>query len=159
MQHDLIIIGGSYAGMAAALQLLRARRSVLVIDAGQRRYRFASHSHGFLGQDGIDPAEIAQTARRQLEAYPTLSWVESEAVAIDGAMDRFAVTTQAGQTYQGKRILLATGVTDELPEIDGLAKRWGSPFFIVHIATAMSLTKARSASLRRARCRRTKQSC
>ena len=55
MQHDVVIIGGSYAGMAAALQLLRARKKVLVIDAGERRNRFASHSHGFLGQDGRDP--------------------------------------------------------------------------------------------------------
>ena len=68
MQHDVVIIGGSYAGMAAALQLLRARKKVLVIDAGERRNRFASHSHGFLGQDGRDPAEIASSARAQLEA-------------------------------------------------------------------------------------------
>ncbi|WP_244152120.1 FAD-binding protein [Sulfitobacter dubius] len=64
MLHDVIIIGGSYAGMAASLQLLRARRSVLVIDAGKRRNRTASHSHGFLGQDGVDPAVIASDARR-----------------------------------------------------------------------------------------------
>ena len=84
MQHDVIAIGGSYAGMAASLQLLRARRSVLVIDAGLRRNRFASHSHGFLGQDGIDPARIASTAREQLEAYPTLTWVEGAAEAVSG---------------------------------------------------------------------------
>ena len=59
MHHDVIVIGGSYAGMAATLQLVRARRSVLVIDAGERRNRFASHSHGFLGQDGVPPGEIA----------------------------------------------------------------------------------------------------
>ena len=53
MHYDVIIVGGSYAGMAAALQLVRARRSVLMIDAGERRNRFASHSHGFLGQDGV----------------------------------------------------------------------------------------------------------
>ena len=57
MHYDVIVIGGSYAGMAAALQLLRARKSVLVIDAGERRNRSASHSYGFLGQDGVDPAE------------------------------------------------------------------------------------------------------
>ncbi len=73
MQQDVIIIGGSYAGMAAALQLLRARRRVAIIDEGIRRNRFASHSHGFLGQDGIDPAEIAATARAQLSKYPTLT--------------------------------------------------------------------------------------
>lgn len=63
MNHDVIVVGGSYSGMAATLQLVRARRSVLVIDAGQRRNRFASHSHGFLGQDGVPPGEIAANAR------------------------------------------------------------------------------------------------
>lgn len=89
MQHDVIVIGGSYAGMAAALQLLRARRSVLIVDAGQRRNRFASHSHGFLSQDGADPAEIARTARRQLEAYPTLSWIDGTAAAASGERTAF----------------------------------------------------------------------
>lgn len=57
--QDVIVVGGSYAGMAAALQLLRARRSVTIVDEGLQRNRFASHSHGFLGQDGVDPATIA----------------------------------------------------------------------------------------------------
>lgn len=70
---DVIVIGGSYAGMAAALQLLRARRKVLVVDAGQRRNRFSSTSHGFLGQDGVDPAVIWANARDQLLGYPTLT--------------------------------------------------------------------------------------
>lgn len=129
MQHDVIIIGGSYAGMAAGLQLLRARRTVLVIDAGLRRNRFTSHSHGFLGQDGVDPAEIARVAREQLTAYPTLTWIEGEAVKITGDRDSFVVGTASGPSHQGARILLATGVTDALPEIDGLAERWGRSVF------------------------------
>jgi thioredoxin reductase len=72
--EDMIVIGGSYAGMAAALQLVRARRRVAVIDARVRRNRFASHSHGFLGQDGVDPAQLWAEAQRQLLAYPTLPW-------------------------------------------------------------------------------------
>ncbi len=129
MQHDVIVIGGSYAGMAAALQLLRARRQVLVIDAGLRRNRFASTSHGFLGQDGTDPAEIAATARRQLRTYPTLTWTEGEAVALAGARDRFTVTTAAGDVHAGRRVLLATGVADALPAVEGLAERWGRSVF------------------------------
>ncbi|TDN15166.1 thioredoxin reductase, partial [Lactobacillus crispatus] len=74
MQYDAIIVGGSYAGMAAGLQLARARRQVLVIDAGQRRNRFATESHGFLGQDGKPPELIAGEARAQLLAYPTVRW-------------------------------------------------------------------------------------
>lgn len=129
MQHDVIVIGGSYAGMAATLQLVRARRSVLVIDAGERRNRFASHSHGFLGQDGVPPGEIAGNARRQLEAYPTLSWLEGRAEAITGQVDEFTVTTSDGASHQGRRILLATGVADQLPAVDGLAERWGKAVF------------------------------
>lgn len=129
MQHDVIIVGGSYAGMAAALQLLRARRKVLVIDAGQRRNRFASHSHGFLGQDGVDPAEIAATARRQLEAYPTLTWIDGTAEAASGTKDVFAVSVKGGESHEARRLLFATGVADGLPEIEGLAERWGRSVF------------------------------
>ena len=129
MNHDVIVVGGSYSGMAAALQLLRARRSVLVIDAGERRNRFASHSHGFLGQDGMPPGDIAANARRQLQAYPTLTWREARVETVTGQADAFTVTTTDGESYRGRRLLLATGVADELPEIDGLAPRWGKTVF------------------------------
>jgi thioredoxin reductase len=129
MNHDVIVIGGSYAGMAAALQLLRARRKVLVIDAGQRRNRFAEVSHGFLGQDGVDPAEIASKAREQLQAYPTLTWVEGLATRAEGEKDAFAVTTAAGVRHDARRLLFATGVSDALPAIEGLGERWGKSVF------------------------------
>ena len=128
MNYDVIVIGGSYAGMAAALQLLRARRSVLIIDAGLRRNRNASHSHGFLGQDGADPAELARTARAQLMAYPTLTWLEGEAEQATGSTDAFQVTVK-GNTHSGKRLLFATGVSDELPDIPGMRERWGRSVF------------------------------
>ena len=79
LPYDIAVIGGSYAGMAAALQAARARRKILVIDAGQRRNRFASHSHGLLTQDGAAPAAIAAEGRRQLENYPNLVWREGRA--------------------------------------------------------------------------------
>jgi thioredoxin reductase len=129
MMHDVIIAGGSYAGMAAALQLLRAHKTVLVIDSGERRNRFADLSHGFLGQDGVAATEIASTARKQLMAYPTLTWVEGRAIEISGGKDDFTVTTADGQTHQGRRVLLATGLADQLPEIAGLAERWGKSVF------------------------------
>ncbi|MCS0494381.1 NAD(P)/FAD-dependent oxidoreductase [Ancylobacter sp. MQZ15Z-1] len=127
--HDVIIIGGSYAGMAVALQLVRARRQVLVIDAGRRRNRFADASHGFLGQDGADPAEIARTAREQLSAYPTLDWIEGTAAGASGMRDAFHVTTTDGARHEGRRLLFATGVSDALPSIHGLAERWGRSVF------------------------------
>ncbi|SCB37079.1 NAD(P)/FAD-dependent oxidoreductase [Rhizobium hainanense] len=129
MTHDVIVIGGSYAGMAAALQLLRARRKVLVIDAGKRRNRFAEESHGFLGQDGVNPGEIARKAREQLFAYPTLSWIEGMAEQAEGEKDAFVVTTADGARHDGRRLLFATGVSDALPEIEGLGERWGKSIF------------------------------
>ncbi|AFC86597.1 NAD(P)/FAD-dependent oxidoreductase [Frateuria aurantia] len=129
MHYDVIVIGGSYAGMAAALQLVRARRAVLVIDAGERRNRFASHSHGFLGQDGVPPSEIAASARRQLDAYPTLTWLEGRVEAVTGRADEFTVATSDGGSHHGRRILLATGVADQLPAVEGLAERWGKSIF------------------------------
>lgn len=143
MHYDVIAIGGSYAGMAAALQLVRARRSVLVIDAGERRNRFASHSHGFLGQDGVDPGEIAANARRQLEIYPTLSWLEGRAEDVSGQVDDFTVTTANGESHRGRRILLALGVTDQLPPIAGLAERWGKAVFHCPYCHAYELGKGR----------------
>ncbi|GAA5236251.1 Rrf2 family transcriptional regulator [Verticiella sediminum] len=96
MHHDVIVIGESYAAMAAALQLVRARRSVQVIDAGERRKRFGSHSHGFPGQDGVPPGESAVNARGRREAMA-------------GRVDEFTVKTSDGGSHRGRRILLATG--------------------------------------------------
>lgn len=127
--QDVIVIGGSYAGMAAALQLARARRKVTVIDAGQRRNRFANHSHGFLGQDGADPAVIWAEARRQLLAYPTVGWIEGKATAITGSKDEFRIVVDDGDAFAGRRVLLALGVTDTLPDIPGLPERWGKTVF------------------------------
>ncbi|HEU4564227.1 MAG TPA: FAD-dependent oxidoreductase, partial [Gemmatimonadaceae bacterium] len=88
--HDVAIVGGSFAGLSAAMQLARARRRVLVIDAGRPRNRFAHASHGFLGQDGRTPAEILETARAQLLAYPTAELRRDEATragACDGGFE------------------------------------------------------------------------
>ena len=129
MTHDVIVVGGSYAGMAAALQIARARRKVLVIDAGQRRNRFAAHAQGFLGFDGVPPDQIAATARAQLLRYDSVTWVEGEAVAVTGGPDAFEVTLAGGSRHQGRRLVLATGVRDRLPDIPGLAERWGKSVF------------------------------
>ena len=79
MDYDVIVVGGSYAGLAAALQLGRARRRVLVIDEGQPRNRFAKSSHGFLTQDGASPNEIAARGRAEVMAYPTVEWKQGRA--------------------------------------------------------------------------------
>lgn len=128
--YDVVIVGGNFAGLSAAMQLVRARRNVALVDAGQPRNRFAPASHGFLGQDGATPAAIMQTGRAQLAAYPTFTFVE--ALARDAGLedDRFTVTLDSDRDLSADRLILATGVRDELPAIPGLAERWGQT--VVH---------------------------
>ncbi|PLR24419.1 thioredoxin reductase [Caulobacter zeae] len=125
MSHDVIVVGGSFAGLSAAMQLARARRDVLVVDAGLPRNRFADASHGFLGQDGKAPFEILREAR-QLSAYPTVSFVEGEARDASQEGEGFAVALGDGRSLRSKRLVLATGVADQLPDIPGLKPRWGA---------------------------------
>lgn len=128
-EFDVIVVGGSYAGLSAALQLARARRRVLVIDAGQRRNRNAVSSHGFLTRDGSAAADIAMQGRAQLQAYPHVAWADATALAAAADGDRFRLTLADGGSVASHRLILATGVTDALPPIDGLAQRWGSSVF------------------------------
>ncbi len=126
---DAIIIGGSYAGMSAALQLARARRRVLVIDEGLRRNRSASMAHGFLTQDGRAPDAIAAEARKQLMRYPNVEWLNDRVEQAMGSEDDFTVHTAGGKDLSARRIVLALGVTDELPEVEGVRERWGRSVF------------------------------
>ena len=128
-EFDVIVVGGSYAGLSAATQLARARRRVLVIDAGRRRNRHADRSHGFLTQDGTEAAAIAAQARAQLRAYPTVAWANETAVAASSAGAGFDVALPDGGTVRGRRLILATGVADTLPAVDGLQERWGTSVF------------------------------
>jgi thioredoxin reductase len=127
--YDVIIVGGSYAGMAAALQLVRARRTVCILDTGLRRNRFASTSHGFLGQDGKAPSAIAGEAKVQLLKYPNLTWRDNAAVFGEKTGDYFTVHTAQNEVLTAWRLVLAMGVVDELPKIPGLAERWGKSVF------------------------------
>jgi len=123
--HDVIIIGGSFAGLAAATQLGRARRDVLVLDTGLPRNRFSPAAHGILGHDGRAPSEILAMARSQLDAYDTVRRVAAEARQISGSNDAFVVDTAAHGQLAARRIILAYGVSDTLPEIEGLRACWG----------------------------------
>lgn len=125
MDHDIVIVGGSFAGLAAALQLARARRSVLVVDAGLPRNRFSHASHGILGHDGRSPAEIRGLGRQQLLAYPTATVIDTTVDRVGGQADGFAVALGDGRSVEARRIILAHGVTDTLPDIEGLADCWG----------------------------------
>lgn len=124
--HDVIVIGGSYAGLSAAMQLARARRSVLVIDAGLPRNRYATHSHGVLALDGRPGGELLAEARAQLTAYPSVSLQPGRAISARRAGGHFAVQlAEDSAPVPGRRLLLATGLSDSLPAIPGLAERWG----------------------------------
>ena len=140
--YDVIIIGGSYAGLAAALQLGRARRSVLVVDGGQRRNRFVSASHGFLGQDGTSPNEIAAKGKAEVLAYPTVRWREALVTELHATSRGFVVQSAAGQ-HDAKRLIVATGVIDELPSIAGVAERWGKSVFPCPYCDGYELARGR----------------
>ncbi|AMR25471.1 pyridine nucleotide-disulfide oxidoreductase (plasmid) [Hymenobacter psoromatis] len=123
--YDVVIIGGSYAGLSAALTLGRAIRRVLVLDSGRPCNRMTPHSHNFLTQDGRTPADIAAQARAQVLAYPTVQLVSETAVAAQGTDHDFTVTTDCGRTVRARKLLFATGVRDLLPARPGLAECWG----------------------------------
>lgn len=127
--HDVIIIGGSFAGLAAATQLGRARRDVLVLDTGLPRNRFAAQSHGFLTRDGAPPLEMLAEARRQLEAYPTARLKSGKAIAANQVGDGFEVELESGERLQSRRIVLAHGMVDDTSILPGMADCWGKTVF------------------------------
>ncbi|GBQ97213.1 thioredoxin reductase [Acetobacter nitrogenifigens DSM 23921 = NBRC 105050] len=126
MQFDAIVIGGSFAGLSAAIHIARARRRVCVIDTGRPRNRFASASHGFFGQDGAKPSTMIDAALTQVRRYPTTRVMAGEAQAARAIPGGFDVTVSGGETLSASRLVLAFGISDLLPNIDGLAERWGS---------------------------------
>lgn len=129
MRYDAIIVGGSYAGLSAALPLARARRTILVVDAGVRRNRFATASHGFLTQDGTAAADIAAIGRSQVMAYDTVHWLEAQAERAEIVDGGFVVSVPEQPPLRARRLVLATGVRDQLPDVPGLAERWGRSVF------------------------------
>ncbi|MFG1225746.1 NAD(P)/FAD-dependent oxidoreductase [Xanthobacter wiegelii] len=123
-QYDVVVVGGSFAGLSAAMQLARAQRRVLLVDAGHPRNRFAAASHGFLGQDGVAPAEIMRQGRDQLARYTTVALHHAEALAAEVHDDRFTLALSDGAQVAGRKLILATGVQDTLP-LQSMMGRWG----------------------------------
>jgi thioredoxin reductase len=124
--NDVIIIGGSFAGLAAALQLGRSRRKATVLDTGLPRNRFAGHSHGMLGHDHKPPLDILSEARQQLTRYPTIRLVSARADSVSGAIDDFSVLTNDGESLGARRLILSYGVVDQMPNVPGFAESWGT---------------------------------
>ncbi|WP_165924196.1 NAD(P)/FAD-dependent oxidoreductase [Neorhizobium sp. S3-V5DH] len=123
---NVIIIGGSFAGLAAALQLGRARRKVTVLDTGLPRNRFAGRSHGMLGHDHKRPLDILAEARQQLARYPAIRLVNARADSISGTIDNFSVLTGDGESLGARRLILSYGVVDQMPDVPGYAESWGT---------------------------------
>jgi len=125
MQQDVVIIGGSFAGISAAMQLARAQRQVTVVDAGKPRNRFAEHSHGFFGLDGHSPRAIKEKTWLQLRAYNTANIIEAEVTSVVKVDDGFTVKLNNQSELSCKKLIIATGVKDVLPDIKGIKSRWG----------------------------------
>jgi thioredoxin reductase len=128
---DVVIVGAGPAGLNAALLLGRARRQVLVCDAGAPRNAPVAHLHGFLSRDGLPPAELRRIAREQLTTYGSVELRQVQVAASSPADDGagFVVTLADDTRERARRLLLATGVVDHLPAIDGLAPLWGRSIF------------------------------
>jgi len=122
---DVIIVGGSYAGLSAAMALGRALKKVLIIDSGNPCNKQTPQSHNFLTQDGMAPAAISAIGLVQVLQYPTVQLVKDIAVDVIGSDGNFTVTTDGGASHSTKKILFATGVKDIMPEIPGFAECWG----------------------------------
>lgn len=125
MKYDAIVIGGSFAGLSAAIYIARGMRSICVIDSGAPRNRFAAASHGFFAQDGQQPQTMIATAKQQLSNYPNATFINAQAVNAAISTDGFTVQLESGETLDACKLVLAFGVTDILPDIPGLAPCWG----------------------------------
>jgi thioredoxin reductase len=119
--HDVVIIGGGAAGLSAALVLGRARRRVVVVDAGMPRNAPAAHMQGFLSRDGTPPADLLRAARAEVRRYG----VEIVDDRVVDATAGFALRLAGGRTVEARQVLLATGAVDELPDVGGARERWG----------------------------------
>ncbi len=123
-EYDVVVLGGGAAGLNGALMLARSRRAVLVIDAGSPRNAPAEGVHGLLGHDGIPPAELLERGRAEVRGYGG-QVVTGEVVAAAREDDGFRLTLADGGSVRARRLLVATGLVDELPDVPGLTERWG----------------------------------
>jgi len=124
-KFDVIIIGGSYAGLSAAMALGRSMRNVFLIDSGNPCNKQTPHSHNFITHDGEKPAVIAQKAKEQVLSYPTVTYMSDFAVSGMKTDGGFEIKTQAGIKLTAKKLIFATGVKDIMPDIKGFAECWG----------------------------------
>lgn len=122
---EVVIIGGSYAGLSAGMTLGRAMRKVLIVDSGRPCNAQTPHSHNFITHDGEAPAEIAAKAKEQVLKYPTVGFLEDLVIAAKKSATGFELKTESGKTLSAKKLVFATGLKDRMPDIPGFADCWG----------------------------------
>ena len=122
---DVIIVGGSYSGLAAGMALGRALRKVLIIDSGKSCNRQTPHSHNFLTQDGKTPKEIAELGKRQVQLYKTVS--SFDGLANNGIKTEkgFEIEVESRERFRAKKLIFASGIKDIMPDIPGFSECWG----------------------------------
>lgn len=125
MEFEVIIVGGSYAGLQAGMTLGRALRKVLIIDSGKPCNAQTPHSHNFLTRDGETPAAITAVALEQLKTYNTVQLLHGKAIKGEKTDHGFAVSTETGERFTAKKLILTTGIKDLMPAIPGVAECWG----------------------------------
>lgn len=124
-QFDVIIVGGSYSGLAAAMALGRALRNVLIIDNGKPCNIQTPHSHNFLTQDGKTPKEISSLARQQVESYDTVKFFNATAKKGTKTVKGFNIQVESDETFAGRKLIFATGIKDIIPSVEGSSECWG----------------------------------
>ncbi len=124
-QFEVIIVGGSYAGLSAAMSLGRSLRKTLIIDSGKPCNRQTPHSHNFLTQDGSTPKEISNIAKKQVLKYNSITYHEGLVIDATPVKEGFEITTSNGGIFIAKKLVFATGVKDKLPNIKGFDQCWG----------------------------------
>ncbi|CAN5388464.1 NAD(P)/FAD-dependent oxidoreductase [soil metagenome] len=122
---DVIIVGGSYSGLAAGMSLGRALKKVLIIDNGKPCNRQTPYSHNFITHDGIPPKEIAELAKQQVRKYDTITFFDGMAASGIKTENGFEIKVASGETFHARKLIFATGIIDVMPVIEGFAACWG----------------------------------
>ncbi|WP_312076368.1 NAD(P)/FAD-dependent oxidoreductase [Chryseobacterium sp.] len=124
-EYEVIIIGGSYSGLSAAMALGRSLRKTLIIDSGKPCNEQTPHSHNFLTQDGKTPKEISELSKKQVLEYETVEFHQGKAIDAKTTEKGFEIITENGEKFNSKKLIIATGIVDEVPEIKGFKESWG----------------------------------
>lgn len=129
MLYDCAVIGGGPAGLTASLMIGRGRKEVILFDDNKPRNAVTQESHNFITRDGIKPAEFREAAHKDLKKYPTISIQKDRVSNIQSSSSSFHIQTEAGGDYEAKKVILATGMKDILPQIEGIHDVYGSSIF------------------------------